>query len=69
MCVYVIYITLVARLLTEKGYDVQFVECDVSSEEAVDNLIDVAADAGNGTIDALVNVAGVDIIVRHVTLT
>ena len=54
--------TEVARLLRELGHDAHFVETDVSDEAALDNLTTTAAEVGNGTIDCLVNVAGVDII-------
>ena len=56
--------TEVARLLRELGHDTHFVETDVSDEAAVDNLTTTAAEVGNGTIDCLVNVAGVDIIAK-----
>ena len=52
----------VASLLRARGDSATFVETDVSSEAAVANLIEVAAGSGGGKIDALINVAGVDII-------
>ncbi len=57
----------VAELIAAQSRDAQqivFVECDVSEEDAVDHLIDVAQTVGGGKIDSLVNVAGVDIIAK-----
>ena len=60
--------TAVAELITAQGRQgrepATFVECDVSDEDAVKQLIEVAQLAGGGQIDALVNVAGVDIIAK-----
>ena len=57
--------TAVAELITAQGREpATFVECDVSDEDAVKQLIEVAQLAGGVQIDALVNVAGVDIIAK-----
>lgn len=49
---------------SDQTQQILFVECDVSEENAVEHLIDVAKDVGGGKIDALINVAGVDIIAK-----
>jgi len=53
----------VAALLRDAyGTDARFVHCDVSQEADVAAMMEEAAAMGAGSIDALVNVAGVDII-------
>jgi len=53
----------VAKLIAaEHGTECEFVACDVSSAVDVQKAVSAAADMGLGQIDALVNVAGVDII-------
>ena len=49
-----------------EGHDAHFVECDVSCEDAVNKMVQHASTISNrpGTLDAVVNVAGVDIIAK-----
>jgi NAD(P)-dependent dehydrogenase (short-subunit alcohol dehydrogenase family) len=54
----------VAELLRERKQSAEFVECDVSSESAVQNMVETAQAIGGGKIDALINVAGVDFIAK-----
>jgi NAD(P)-dependent dehydrogenase (short-subunit alcohol dehydrogenase family) len=54
----------VTKLLKDRNYSAHFVECDVSSEDAVKKMVDAAQKIGGGKIDALVNVAGVDFIAK-----
>jgi NADP-dependent 3-hydroxy acid dehydrogenase YdfG len=54
----------VAALLRARGHDATFIECDVSQEAAVRSLMATAGKLGGGRFDALVNVAGVDIIAK-----
>ena len=44
--------------LRESGYDVLFVETDVSSEGSVKNMVDITLEA-YGTVDVLFNNAGI----------
>lgn len=49
---------------SDQDQHIVFVECNVSEEDDVNDLIDVAQAVGGGKIDSLVNVAGVDIIAK-----
>ena len=47
----------VAALLRDKGFEAEFVACDVSNEAAVNAMMGVAQGIGGEKIDTLVNVA------------
>jgi NAD(P)-dependent dehydrogenase (short-subunit alcohol dehydrogenase family) len=48
-----------ATTLQKSGADVRFIPLDVTSDESVDSAIDLVAEATEGTLDVLINNAGV----------